>query len=445
MYSVPDWCLPSNAWRYQLGYLLRFIFVSEVDFTKTKTIYTKRIKQSLYRVPGSHWLLRKYGSYNEHSAFGDMWLPISEWFEQLLFELLRWPGCRQVANKRIIGNLHDTLGNIADRINTLLNLQGENENQLILPIAISEIEERKESKTLRSCIVQTVIPNPDQFDKSDPTFDNPMIRIRHRNHLSAALASVEKMLYLRETHEGGRGRLDWLILPELSVHPDDIRTHLVPFARKYKTIILAGLTYLRPNPGHPLINSAVWILPRWSKNSGFQVKIYGQGKKNLSPDEEEFRAIPNGLIGYRPAQLLIGYRWSMNKRPLWLTGSVCYDATDLKLVSDLRNISDIFAIPAYNRDVNTFDQMALALHYHMFQYVLIANNGTFGGSNGYAPFKEPFDRQIFHLHGQPQASIAFMDIENIGDIIDRVKTAKAYAIKKKPKVPKKWKYPPAGL
>ena len=52
--------------------------------------------------------------------------------------------------------------------------------------------------------------------------------------------------------------------------------------------------------------------------------------------------------------------------PLWLTASICYDATDLSLAADLREHSDVFAIPALNMDVNTFDQMAMALHYHMF-------------------------------------------------------------------------------
>ena len=73
----------------------------------------------------------------------------------------------------------------------------------------------------------------------------------------------------------------------------------------------------------------------------------------------------------------MGYEWSgrHEDRPLWLTSSVCYDATDLRLVADLCHRSDVFAIPALNKDVTTFDQMALALHYHMFQMVIVANSG----------------------------------------------------------------------
>ena len=46
----------------------------------------------------------------------------------------------------------------------------------------------------------------------------------------------------------------------------------------------------------------------------------------------------------------------------------------------------------------------------MYQGVIVVNNGQFGGSSFYMPFRELHHRQVFHLHGQPQASIAFAEI-----------------------------------
>src|SRR3546814_19038459 len=57
--------------------------------------------------------------------------------------------------------------------------------------------------------------------------------------------------------------------------------------------------------------------------------------------------------------------------------------------------------------------MAQALHYHMFQLVLIANNGAYGGSNAHVPKGEAYQRQVFHTHGQPQATISFFEIDDI--------------------------------
>ncbi|MEZ5325927.1 MAG: hypothetical protein R3F19_12805 [Verrucomicrobiales bacterium] len=54
--------------------------------------------------------------------------------------------------------------------------------------------------------------------------------------------------------------------------------------------------------------------------------------------------------------------------------------------------------------------MSEGLHYHMYQGVIVVNNGQFGGSSFFMPFGKPHHRQIFHLHGQPQASISFAEV-----------------------------------
>jgi hypothetical protein len=284
----------------------------------------------------------------------------------------------------------------------------------------------------------------EDFIRPDLTFSDPPTRRRHRNHLSAALAAVERMLCLRETHKGKAGRLDWLILPELSVHPDDVRTHLIPFARAHRAIVLAGMTYQELVAGRLLMNSAMWIIPTLSPAHGLQMVIRRQGKEHLAPAEERLNDPIPRIEGFRPVQWLIGYEWSANPsdNPLWLTGAICYDATDIRLAADLKDRSDIFAVPALNQDVMTFDHMALAHHYHMFQMIIVANNGTFGGSNAYAPYKELYHKQVFHLHGQPQATMSFLEIDEIGSFIARGQspshppspTATSPA----------WKPPPAG-
>ena len=164
-----------------------------------------------------------------------------------------------------------------------------------------------------------------------------------------------------------------------------------------------------------------------------------QGKLHLAPDELKFNDGSTRIEGFRPCQWLVGYPWSNDPsaRPMWLTASVCYDATDLNMVSDLRNESDVFAIPALNKDIKTFDQMTLALHYHMFQLIVVANNGQYGGSNAYWPKNDVVKRQLFHLHGQPQSTVAFLEIEDIAKFLKR---------RDLPGLGNdtSWKYPPAG-
>lgn len=335
--------------------------------------------------------------------------------------------------------IESTQSKIKERIEFLKKKRGIATGVLMLPMVIDRPTQDSSPRPLRACVVQTVLPHT--FDNGDLTLSEGSIRRRHRNHLSTALQAVRRMLDLRDTHEERGGRLDWLILPELAVHPDDVRTHLVPFARAYRTLILTGLTYQEIFSGKPVVNSALWIMPERTRSHGLQIRIRRQGKHHLAPSEQKLN-----VQEFRPCQWLIGYPWSKCQRPLWLSASICYDATDLGLAADLRNKSDVFAIPALNKDIKTFDQMALALHYHMFQLVVLINNGKYGGSNAYWPSTDAHRRQIFHMHGQPQASIAFLDI----DTTEMSEFLKRRSLTPHPPVPHTnspsgWKHPPAGL
>ena len=410
LYESPRWCELDDRWRFQLGFLLRFILTRQPDFTAFVGPEYWKVHHATYRPVRSHWHQRIYGLYNGQSAFGDDWLPITDWMERFLLTLLRWPGCRTPTDfDWVKEGIHKTLQKIEERIECLEEKRGAATQTLMMPMIAEWPAEKTKIRSLRGCIVQTVVPQEKDFDNCDITFSRSEIRRKHRNHLSAALEAVKKMLYLRKTHLEDDGRLDWLILPELAVHPQDVKTHLIPFAQKFKSIIFAGLTYEKLLDDKQPVNSALWILPRQPEELGLQILTRRQGKLHIAPTEKKY-----DVDGFRPCQWLIGYPWSKtDKRPLWLSGAVCYDATDLNLAADLRNESDVFAIPSFNKDVGTFDQMANALNYHMFQHVIVVNNGRYGGSNAYWPVHDKFTRQIFHLHGQPQASIAFFEIEDI--------------------------------
>ena len=443
IYAPPDWCEPHQRWRFQLGFLLRFILCQHPDFTAIVSSTYSKNRSGVYRPAKSHWFQRRYGFFNALPAFGNDWLPITDWIEQFLSALVSWPGCH-ISNdfhwilngvKRVLQEVEKRI-NILEEKSVIENVNGQNNltRTLILPIKVSPPVSMFHDRSLRACVVQTIIPK--DIDRCDLTCSHPDIRKKHRNHLSATLDAVKRMLALRRTHVDDNDCLDWLILPELAVHPHDVDTHLIPFARANKTLILAGLTYEELFAGRPLINSALWIIPEWSKNTGLQIRRRRQGKQHLAPNEHDFNLRTDLVQGFRSAQWLIEYPWSNseNNKPLRLTASICYDATDLALATALRNESDVYAIPAYNKDVKTFDQMALSLHYHMFQLIIIANNGQYGGSNAYWPRHGEYEKQIFHLHGQPQASIGFLEIKNIQEFLDRGKNIH----------PNHWKSPPAG-
>lgn len=450
IYSAPSWVEETQRWRFQLGYLLRYILTAKVDFGMPVRPTSWKEVEPLYRPTRAHWMQRHYGFFNGHEAFGDDWLPISQFTQELLFSLLIWPGCQTREQDSVDFTLELAIERVETAFEEAQKDIGAATGTLMLKIDAPMPGSRKSGRPLRACVVQSIMPEekdllPDPKDMSsvDLEIRNPVTRRKHRRHLATTLAAIEKMLDLRRTHKPENKSLDWIIFPELSVHPDDVEAYLVPFARSYKTAILAGIGYERLLPAEPLVNSALWIIPTAVPGKGLQMVIRRQGKQHLSPMETPFNKAVETIAGFRPCQWLVGYEWSADtdNEPLWLSASICYDATDLKLASDLRDRSDVFAIPALNQDVGTFDQMAQALHYHMFQMVIIANNGTFGGSNAYSPKGgSSFTRQVFHTHGQPQAAISFFEIEEICEMKKRRELGK----KEDKKDRKGWKYPPAG-
>ena len=437
IYSPPSWCPDDERWRFQLGYLLRFILTGSVDFTvPVRPPPWRESRGDSYRPAPVPWRMRRYGFFNSHEAFGDRWLPITEWTTELLLDLLAWPGARRPSHPWIELGIDATAAAINERIQEILDSQGQGRSELLLRVATDPPKPVKQPRSLRAAVVQTILPKQEWFKPGSETL-TPDERKLLRQHLTAALAAVRSTLRLRETHMDGVGELDLLILPELSVHIDDLEI-LKRFAITHQTIVLAGLVYHeeRAGDGRPFVNSAVWLIPERTGLWGRRVRVIDQGKQHLAHAEAGLNIRP-----FRTSQWLIGYRWSPDPEAeyLWLTASVCYDATDFALAADLKGRTDVYIIPAHNQDTATFDQMALALHYHMFQMVIVANNGTFGGSNAYVPYQDRRKRQVFHFHGQPQAAIAYFEIDRIDEFLDRVQNAQG------PKDDRRYKHPPAGL
>ncbi|MHB8880888.1 MAG: RNA-directed DNA polymerase [Thermodesulfovibrionales bacterium] len=444
LFEPPDWCESAeDRQKLQIGLLLRFALRGSTSFYSNLDS-KKFAKVVRYRKPISHWEQQRYSGFQGREAFGPQWLPISSFTEELLFQLLRWPGSGVLTEQSSIADL---LTRVVTHLAKMRAQRGKVTSATFLEQSAlwSKSSGQGEARKLRVGIVQSIIPNLNDYinHRTNPELNDPAFRRLRRAHLAAIMEGIAQMLRVRETHrpqsENGCGIVDLLIFPELAIHPQDIDSHILPFVRQYRCIALFGQVYhpRDEQTGSPLINSCLWMIPEWSAAQGLQIHRIEQGKQHLAAAETELSPQP---VGFRPAQWLIQYQWhrdSVAHRPLVLSASICYDATDLELAADLRSMSDLYIVCALNRDVGTFDRMSEGLHYHMYQGVIVVNNGQFGGSNFYIPFENAFNRQVLHIHGQPQASISFVEISP-QDLIDREGGRQST-------LPEgQWKQPPAG-
>ncbi|MCD0458649.1 RNA-directed DNA polymerase [Roseiconus lacunae] len=414
---VPRWVPDSQQWAYSLGMLLRVLLTGNPDYTQNSHAKPKQSKIK-YRPYRSSWLRRRYGLFNGRAAFGPPWIPVSTWLGDLLTVLLRWPGfpSRVRSNLPLEFTPKKLTALIETRIKSLDRLYGQASHTSVLPILVpkkASLETvplflRTDLMKMRVAVAQTVLPRKDDFT-SDRALSDPAYRMRHRRHSAAVLTAIDRMLQVRTTHSESIDGIELLVLPELSIHPDDINSLIYPFVRRNRCMVCTGLVFHPIEPGdNRVINVAGWFIPVQTPTGGLDIERVYQGKRNLTDSEVKL-----GVTPFRPSQWIFRvFQPGRYRDSLWsMSSAVCYDATDLKLAADLRDKTDMFVVPALNQDVGTFDNMAAALHYHMFQHVVVANSGEFGGSSAHAPFKHAYNRTIFHSHGNEQVAIGFFELD----------------------------------
>lgn len=332
--------------------------------------------------------------------------PFSGWLTTLLSKLLRWPGIRvndQGYPWPITLTVESVKKLIEDRLTKLKDCYCQQSQMPGLPEVVSPTWDHAK-KSLVVAMVQTKMPLQDDFAEHGLFLDTPECREKHRRHVARVAQLVTKHIeaqHLQKPKNGEREQdIDLIVLPELAVHQDDLDI-LIQLSRKTHAIIVAGLGFLNQPGVKGPNNCAIWIVPR--KHNGNRSEIHRlQGKHHMTASEKKLNIKP-----WRPYQLMLELSHPAFKETpgFMLTAAICFDSTDIALSADLRDKSHALLIPALNKDVNTFDSMVEALHYHMYQHVVLVNTGEYGGSYAMAPYSKPHERLIAHSSGNDQVTI----------------------------------------
>ncbi|MDZ5473270.1 hypothetical protein SM124_16250 [Bacillus sp. 31A1R] len=412
LYKAPYWVEDNFKWMYTLGAILRACITGEFDFTSNAFIRKEDI--GIYKGLKSTWYTRKFSMINHGKGLVNEPIPVTPWITEFLYKLLQWPGINYrevlIRDWKNISNLAGLQYFVSKRIEHQRAIYGKLSRTPVYTLPVSRNSKEKSSK-IRFAIVQPLLPQLKDFNEKDPTRWNELYRQKHRDHLASICHLVNKQVkstvHARkslndngdsDTFEG----VDVIVFPELSIHPDDIEI-LRGLSDETKAHIFAGLTFVQPTSSQKPINQALWLL-RSESTSGREFIYVYQGKHHMTKPEKKM-----GIQSFRPYQIIIELE-SCGEKPIRIAGAICYDATDLAIAADLRDVSDVFIISAMNKDIQTFDNMVSYLHYHMYQPVILANTGEFGGSTVQAPFSK-HERTIAHVHGNQQIAISIFEID----------------------------------
>jgi hypothetical protein len=382
-----------------LGELIRAALVGSQDWTAFGQTFEARVG---YRGIRTSAFKRQLGLMNTPESIAGVGAQVSGWITGLISKLLKWPG--------ISVNDHGYKWPLLWSIEVVTKLVDERLKLLKqayctlsgMPSLLEKqtLDWSKDKKSLSVVMVQSKMPLKKDFSEFGIMLDDFKYRSKHRKHIASVAELVLKHLKAQNTDENEKKqRADLIVWPELAIHNDDLDV-LVALSRKTKTIVFAGLGFIEQAGIKGPNNCAVWIIPTKHQSSQREM-IRLQGKQNMMAEEKD------QIQPWRPYQLLLElvHPAFKDEKGFVLTGSICYDATDIALSADLRDKSNAYLVSALNQDVNTFDSMVEALHYHMYQHVILVNSGEFGGSFAKAPYKQPHKRLIAHVHGNDQVSI----------------------------------------
>ncbi|AVI68569.1 hypothetical protein CKQ84_23580 [Shewanella sp. WE21] len=407
LYPIPDWVNEDNKPLYRVGMFLRSCLIGHVDWTSLNHLDRS---YSGYRGVKTSFLKRQLGMTHAPTALQGEAAAMTGWLTGLLFHLLQWPGAK-TANGNYLWPSQWDLTSLKKLIDERIEFQRTCYCELSdMPGYIERIQLDwdKTKKTLKVVMVQSLLPINTDFASRGFKLETSLYRARHRRHIAAVaellLHKVVSQNSIFDEPEKRKSDIDLIVWPELSIHKDDIDI-LERLSDKTGAIIYAGLVFL-DIPGHPgPINTAIWIVPK-KDGDGRQFMFRFQGKQNMMKDEI------GHVKSWRPYQLILEliHPAFPDEPGFMLTGSICYDATDISLSADLRDKSNAYIVCALNKDVNTFDTMIDALHYHMFQPVVLVNTGAYGGSCAKAPYRDPHLRLISHCHGNNQVSISTFEM-----------------------------------
>ncbi len=411
LYEKPEWVSEDKLWMYGLGRVLRSAFVGDIDYTTRQWLLQDEI--SPYSGLRSTWYQRRFGMNNSPKALLTEDQPVTPWLSGFLTALLQWPGTLMMEEvAHAVGDVstpQQLLKIVVKRTSYLRDLYGTRSKTPFVVMPLSDAPPRL--RPMRVAVVQTMRPKLAEFDTKDPLHWTPAELAAHRRHLAEMCklthAQVRAWIASRSysvSDGDSEPMVDLILFPELAVHEKHLG-FLRRLSDSLRATIFAGLTFVHSAKAGGVVNQGIWLLRTQRKGDGRRLVYVRQGKKFPMKSEKTM-----GVIGHRPDVTLVEFPLGEHGKATRVAAAICFDATDLDLVADLRERSDIFLVAALNKDIGTFDNMVSALRFHMYQPVILANSGEFGGSTAQAPYTK-HDQLITHMHGGNQIAVSVFEVE----------------------------------
>lgn len=190
-------------------------------------------------------------------------------------------------------------------------------------------------------------------------------------------------------------RPDFVLIPELTV-PNKYIKKLERISKSLNSITIAGVDYQIDSDTNSIKNEAVIIVPNnWSNSSSSRRAVsFYIGKTYFAPTEEKKLE----ELNFIPINIPNLYLFETKNHGKFGV-AICYDFLDIQRLMLYQTEVQHYFILAYNRDINTFSNIAETVARTVFCNVVVCNTGKYGSSLAISPYYRPHERIIYKTEG----------------------------------------------
>jgi len=229
------------------------------------------------------------------------------------------------------------------------------------------------------------------FAKRTIAFNDEFVTEEAWPRLWRALRAVRASASEPQPNSNGiRPRL--VVFPELAIPRRYVRT-VRRLAQAHNAVVVAGVEYASESGW--ATNAALVAIPAAERHPAALSRAFWVGKHH--PSVPEHGLLTRHDIRFQGTRDFIVFDHPTVGR---LGAVICYDLYAVETLVAFQGHVLHLVIPAYNRDLTTFDGLSDAAMRLLFANVILANTGRFGGSLAVAPFYEAHDREMLRVRGQ---------------------------------------------
>lgn len=194
-------------------------------------------------------------------------------------------------------------------------------------------------------------------------------------------------------------KADFLILPEIMVPREYVRSHIPTLCNENNLIIIGGIEFYHKsthNNSKYIQNEAFIAVPGAVNNKNIRERAMIWRIPKIYPAFSEEKTIKDTGYHFSPGNKL--YIFKSKEYGNWAV-LICVDYLNLPIQQMLQKKIQTLFIVAFNKDLNYYYAMSESVHRTLFCNVVVCNAANYGGSHAFTPYRDRFKREVLKLHG----------------------------------------------